>query len=441
MNIIIDFLKNTKGFYFAIYFLFALIFLGHYFVAGQAVYGDGIEYYAWLHSIYFDKDINFQNEFAHIYNSTYNNNFPNIISKDMPVLSEIGRVGNFHMPGMAIFLLPFYFIADLMVIILNFLGFNFLRNGYSDIYQIFSGLGAVFYGVIGIFITETLLKRLFIKKYKNPLTFRFLAPGLVFASSTFYYLSIDVLNSHFATFFITALFYLFLFQKKYTNIKLIILGLLIGLATLIRVQDVILFIPLFIYFVFNFNNNLRLLLIQLTIVFLTFTITILPLLFAWIYLYGDILSHPYFVGFAQSKNLNLFGSLLDSTNGLFTKTPIMLFLLIFVPLAFKIFRKETIALVAFFIIQIYGIAQYGGWPAASYGARMYISSMFLFFLLAGIFYIKTNKKYVFLITLIFILLNFINIFNFMLFDKQASGGQSGLEENTKVKLERLLNKF
>lgn len=444
MGVIASFLKNTKLFYFSIFIVFGLIFLLHYSIAGQAVYGDGIEYYAWLHSAYFDHDINFSNELKHIYNNQYNNNFPNALTNNNPQVTSVGKVGNFHMPGMAILLLPFYFLADMVVIFLNFLGFHVLRNGYSDIYQIISGLGAVFYGILGIFISERLLGKIFVNiNNRRHFVFRASVLTVVLASSLFYYLTIDVLNSHFAIFFVTSLFFYVLFTYKFNKIKLALLGFLIGLASLIRFQEAALFVPLIILLIYDYSKNINLksLTFSFSITAIIFLIMVFPLFLAWQYLYGSIFSHPYLVGFANSKDISLFGSLIDSTNGLFTKTPFMLFLLLALPLTYKNFKKEFAIFFSFFIIQIFAIAQYGGWPAASYGARMYISSMFLFFLLASVLFTKVNKKLTFLIITCFVLVNFINIFNFMLFDKQASEGRSGLETETKIKIEKFLKTF
>ena len=440
MELIRNYLLNTKLFYFLIFITFGLIFLGHFFVAGQAVYGDGIEYYAWLHSAYFDKDINFKNELIHIYNHEYNNSFPDAVSHSKPALTPIGKVGNFHMPGMAILLFPFYVLADLIVLTLNLIGINALRNGYSDIYQISCGLGAVIYAILGILITENLFKNLFTNtKNKFNLFFKASVLSVVLASPLIYYLSIDVLNSHFATFFITSLYFYVLFLYKSCKTKFVLLGFLLGLATLMRLQEAALFATLILYLTYDLYFKkiyLKTMLLSFFMSLLFFLITISPLALAWSYLYGSVFSHPYLMGFANINSMNIFGSLFDQTNGLFTKTPFLLFLLIATPLTLK--RKEFIILFFFFIIQVFAIAKYGGWPAASFGGRMYISSLPLFFLLANVLFLKINKKLSTLIILFFIILNFLNIFNFMIFDKQTSGEKRGLEIETKIKIEKIL---
>lgn len=445
MSQLYSFYKNTRLFYFSVFLIFGLIFLGHYFVAGQAVYGDGIEYFAWLHTIYFDHDLNFKNEQQHLYNNKYNNAFPKVISNSPINLTLAGRVGNFHMPGMAILLLPFYIFADLIVLILNLFGFYFLRNGYSDIYQIATGLGAVFYGVLGIIIYENLIKKIFVDfKIKTLILFRTAILTVVLASPLIYYLSIDVLNSHFATFFVTAMYFYVLFIQKFSKIKFILLGILLGLAFWVRIQEIALFSTLILtlsYDLYLKKVTLKETLVSIIVTGIIFIISISPLLLVWQYLYGSFLNHPYFIGFISNTNINLLGSLFDPSNGLFSKTPFLLFILITIPLAFKYLRKEFVIFFIFLIIQIFAITKYGGWPAASFGGRMYISTFSLFFLLASLLFIKINKRLSILIITFFVILNFINIFNFMLFDKQSSGGHRGLESGTKIKIEKILKNF
>jgi hypothetical protein len=440
MNILKKFILNTRIFYLFIFLIFSTIFLAHYIVAGQAVYGDGIEYYAWLHSAYFDHDINFKNELSHMYNYEYNNGHFGFEGSP-PELTKAGKVGNFHMPGMAILLFPFYFLADVVLIILNFLGTNLLRNGYSNIYQIVSGLGAVFYAMLGIFITEKLFTKLFLKiKINQLLTLRLSVITVVLASPLFYYLAIDILNSHFGTFFVTACFYYVLLLWKRSNPKFLLLGLLLSLATWVRIQEAVLIIPLVIILMYDYFEKVRLrsLIKYFFITICTFLITTSPLILIWQYLYGNILLHPYFFEFIRHTQIDWFGSLIDPTNGLFIKTPLMLFLLIAAPLAVKKMKKEFIIFFVFFIIQAFAIAKYGGWIAASFGGRMYFSSFPLFFLLAGFLFTNIKKKLLVAIILFFVLLNIINIFDFMLFSKQAANGRSGLEPTTKVKIEKIL---
>ncbi len=416
----------------------------HYAIAGQAVYGDGIEYYAWLHSVYFDHDLNFKDELTHIYDYRYNNGFPNAHTNNTPALTPAGRVGNFHMPGMAILLMPFYALADIIVLCLNFLGAGMLRNGYSNIYQIVSGIGAVFYGILGIVLTEKTFAYVLSKnKFKNTNLVRAAVMLVVLASPLFYYLAIDVLNSQFGSFFAVSLFYYILFVIKENNSKYFWLGLVAGLAAYVRLQEAALLLPLLIKLAFDYYQKVKLktLIIYFLIASFTFGVALIPLLLAWQYLYGSVLNHPYFIGVLRYPHYVLLGSLFDATNGLLTKTPLLLFLLLFFPFSFRKAPKEMFIFFAYFVVQIIGIETYGGWPAASFGGRMYISSLPLFFLLSAVLFTKLKKNWLILISVFFIVLNIFNILNFMLFQKQASGNSKGLEQTTRLKIERFLRQL
>ena len=220
--------------YFLLYLLAASIFLGHYVVSGHAVYGDGIDYWAYLHSWYFDRDINFENEFKHNYSPKSNNMaievaFDEIVKSDITVT---GKVNNFHPPGTALILFPAYVLADWIAPI---------KNGYSDAYQVMTGLWAMGLAVLGARICEMIAYRLTGLRNES----RWAAIIIFLASPMLYYGSYDVLNSHFASFLISAVFWLVLLSD--IENKWLYTGIVIGLAGLTRLQDLLLLIPALVY--------------------------------------------------------------------------------------------------------------------------------------------------------------------------------------------------
>ncbi len=435
-----NFLKNTKLFYISFIFVAFLVFFVHYQIAGQAVYGDGIDYYAYLHTLYFDHNLDFTNEREHIYNHEYNNSHPNFLGNiNKADFLSTGKINNFHPLGMAILLFPFYIAADVLVLLLNLFGFNFLRNGYSDIYQIIVGFGAVLYGGFGLLLVEKTILNIY-KDYKNKaslLTIRLSLLTILLVSPLFYYLAIDVINSHFASFFVSSLFFFSLFKKnKNLFKKYLTLGAILGLATTIRFQDFMLIIPLLIMTYFE-RKQWGTIIKLLGASAITFLIFVSPLILSWWYLFGNIFKQEYFHG-----GKIVLGSLFDIKNGLFGRTPFLLVTLLALPLAFKKLREPLIALIVYFFFQYLAVSSYGGWGAASYGARMYISSLFLFFILCPLLFyylkLKLGKAATIAIVLFFIFLNISNILLFMLFQKEAVGTR-GLETTTKIKIEKMLN--
>jgi hypothetical protein len=413
------------------------IFLGHYALAGQAVYGDGIGYFAHLHSWVFDRDLNFTNEFRHIY-SPENNNSPNPISApDVLFVNTLPdqSAANYYNPGMAMLLLPFYIAADLIANFGNLAGLPFQQNGYSDLYQIFSGLGAVSYSIAGIYLLEKILVS---SGYSKKVSF--LSAVLIYlATHLFYYGAYDVLNSHFASFFAGTLAWYLLLSRK-SKIGLVMAGLAAGLSVCTRPQDGILVLVMagFLWhtkskhvshFILGFIPGLILWLIFSTTVFGVF----------WkhthvLYLWSRI---------GDGTIINWLASLFDARNGLFSKSPILLITLMYLILNLKLLKKPVILWTGiFFMIQHLIISFQLGWTAAAYGGRMYTSSLLFFaLLLAGLIerlWDKRGKIFTLVFGLGFILLNCYSMVRFIFYERETSGENLGIEQSTQLRLKKLL---
>src|SRR6185369_12161298 len=123
--------RDSKISYLFLFFFASAIFLLHYLIAGQAVYGDGVGYYAHLHSWYFDHDFNYTNEYKHIYTPENNNNPKPLVSPVIQIvgITPDGRAENLYSTGVAILLFPFYTAADGVAIIGNSIGIPLARTG------------------------------------------------------------------------------------------------------------------------------------------------------------------------------------------------------------------------------------------------------------------------------------------------------------------------
>jgi hypothetical protein len=93
----------------------------------------------------------------------------------------------------------------------------------------------------------------------------------------------------------------------------------------------------------------------------------------------------------------------------------------------------------FFLTQFVIITFQGGWEAAAYGGRMYISSLVFFGLVLGKFLLSFRKKSrgaVYLFVAIFVVINFLSMAVFILRDKGAEGGTYGTEQRTIQRMEK-----
>ncbi|EKD52562.1 MAG: hypothetical protein ACD_61C00304G0001 [uncultured bacterium] len=437
-----------KYVYSVLFALAILIFLTHYFVSGQAVYGDGIGYYSHLHSWVIDRDWDYTNEYRHIYDSEHNNAIEDTLSPSVQIVSTTpeGKAENFYGTGVAVLLLPFYLLAHLIALTINFFGAGISTLGYGDWYQILTGVGAVIYSFLGLFFLEKVIN-LTVQNRKISLIS---SVSIFLSTSLFYYSGFDVINSHFASFFLSALFF-YLFLRKDCWEYSLLLGLIAGLMTITRPQDSIVVLiwclsSLANYFSGKKPNHFRILMGRAKKFLTGYIFAFSPMIIHWIILFGNPLNHPYWRGLVervQSKPvIDIFGSFFNPVTGLFYRTPLLLVLFIY--FLYLLIRKENLKNLKypllFFLGQFLIITVQGGWAAAAYGGRMYLSSLVFFALLLGKLLLQISKKrmaWAYLFVGTFICLNLVSMMIFILRDKGVEGGKFGTEQRTIQRLKNL----
>lgn len=408
-------------------------FLAHYLLAGEAVYGDGIDYWSHLHSWRFGKIFDYDSEYKHVY-SPENNNLIYSLSAPVPLktrITSLEKTDNPHPPGTAVLLLPWYVWADELAGI-----FHLPRNGYSDIYQIFCGIGVVTYVVLGLFICERIINRVV---GKSPWV-RWGIIGIFMATPLLYYGVYDVINSHGVSFFVAALFwYKYLTWKLDKKSDYLYLGMILGLAFIIRLQEVLLWLPVLYKLV---KNRPRQAGVKLVLLFISFAVVIFPLVWQWKTLYGGYWPETYIIGRTFK---DWWGVFIHPTNGLFSVSPILVVSISGILMGV---RKYPIVFLMgiIFLMQIVAVSYQGGWSDAAYGARMFISSLVAaaFGLTIFLNYIsrRFDVRWVKLCLLFLIIMNMLNIGQFTLFKKQVNSGmKQGLEEHVEKRLEYLKSIF
>ena len=308
-------------------------FLFHYWLAGQAVYGDGIYYWLLTRSVGIDHDLKLNDELAHHYSWIGNNTIekPNIIGNE----TKQSLQAEYHLPiGPSLFWLPWFFAGDLLAKLFSSFNHKILTNGYSDIYQITVGLGAVVYATIGIIAIFKLLSRF----YSAKISWTAIIVVLL-ASNLFYYTSLDILNSHAISFMLSSiqLLLLYNFFKKPKYFSAFIIGLIFGLQIITRTQDALFIIGIFLIFIFswknlklNINKTLKLSLVQTLLFIIGALITLSPQLAVWFMIYGGLFNIPY----AQNNNnFNFFhpqilGVLVNSQTGILIFSPVLVICII-----------------------------------------------------------------------------------------------------------------
>jgi hypothetical protein len=184
---------------------------------------DAVEYYAHLRSIYYDHDVQFQNEFEHF----------GILSRwDKAQPTETGyRRTNFSV-GPALLWLPFYAAAD---------GWARLagaaQDGYSDLHIRAVCFASLAYGLLGVLLVHRILRP------RVSTTAAFWAVFLLlYGTFLFWYLAYEPVMSHASSFFLAAAI-LVLWLERGDSLspgRAALLGLTLGLATCVRWQNALL---------------------------------------------------------------------------------------------------------------------------------------------------------------------------------------------------------
>lgn len=385
---------KTKLIFLSILLFSLLTFFVHYGVVKKAVYGDGIYYYSIVRSVVIDRDINFGNEFKYFGNTIIETN--------------TGKIANKYSIGMAILWLPFFLLAHITSISLNYLGFGIPTNGYTDIYQIFTGVGSIIYGWLGLIFCYKVLKT-FYSQNISLISTLFIWLG----TNLFFYNGIDVVNSHSGSFFLSALILYILVKKQNDYFKYFVLGILSSLLMMVRIQDLILLIPI-LFWKINKKGIAKKIILYL----FTAIICYIPQLLVWKYLYGTF-NNPYL----QAGNFNFFkpemvSVLFSKDNGLFYYSPILIFSIWGFLKLISLKKFWGLWSIIIFSLQIYIVASwFVWWGGASYGQRMFISLMPYFALGLAMFINnlgQQTRKLFYIFSTMLVIINFCSILNLLM---------------------------
>lgn len=186
---------------------------------------DAVEYFSHLRSLYFDHDVDFANEFEH---------FGILSRRDKTVPTPTGhRRTNFSV-GPALLWLPFYAAGDLWS-----RARGTVEDGYSAAHIRAVSLGSLVYGLAGLLILHRIVR------WVTTASVAFWTVFLIlYATFLFWYLAYEPVMSHAGSFFLSVLV-LDVWLKRGERLgpgRAVLLGLLIGLATMVRWQNGILLV-------------------------------------------------------------------------------------------------------------------------------------------------------------------------------------------------------
>jgi len=367
----------------------------------KIIANDVIDYYAYLPAlvIYNDISLNFKED---------NGDF--FAGKIWGFKQENGKYVLKMSGGLAIMYSPFFFMSHLYA-----LSSAFPADGYSIPYGVGILIGSLFYFIAGLFILKKLLRN-----YFSEFTVTTVLLLIALATNVSNYIIREPGMSHTFSFFLFSAFLLLnqRWHQKQNFKNSLLIGLVVGLISLVRPTNSIIILIFIFWNVFNIKtlkDKVLLLLSQWKwiLVICVFAMMIwIPQLAYWKYVTGSWFHYSYNQEGFYFLKPKIFSVLIGFRKGWLIYTPVMFFALLGFYRLFKTHKQFFWGLSLFTIVNIYIISSWWcWWFGGSYGHRAMIESYAIMSIPLGAFIqhvgrnFKLRKTVIVLSTLFFIAFN------------------------------------
>jgi len=407
---------------------------------GRIVNGDAIQYYSYLRSLAIDWDVDFSNEYAELYLPTGDDGAPNVwLTRKTPT----GRPANMMSIGPGLLWSPFFAAAYLLAILVRAVGINMPLDGYSLPFVLSAGVAGVVYATLGAHFCYRSCRLVFDSR---PAFWATITAWL--ATPAVYYSVISPAYSHAPSFFAMSLFVCIWLETRHRDdvARYVALGLLAGLATLVRWQDaIILILPGFQLAAAIATRRLSLsAAVPRGIVLAAgVAVMLLPQFLAWGAIYGEFFVLPQGEGFMRWTDPAIAAVLFSLRHGLFSWTPAVL--LSIAGLAWLVRRDALLgwASVAVLVVAVYVNASVSDWWAgAAFGARRFVGYTVFFALgFAAAFSSDTWRRPVWLarvVAAVLVLYNLLFVLQYQVFMRGFVGLVPYPSTATQVFVDRLV---
>jgi hypothetical protein len=197
---------------------------------------DEVQYFAYLRSLWFDRDVSFENEYQHFYdtgvvrNALFHETF-------LERTTDTGLRLNFGTIGSALLWAPFYAVAD--VAVASGLAAPAARDGYSAPYIAAVCYGSACYGLLALLLSWGAATRVLAAAGLEPRRAGWSAWAIWLGTPLAFYMYVAPVYSHATSAFAVALFVWtwIRVRESWTTRGLIALGALAALMTMVREQD------------------------------------------------------------------------------------------------------------------------------------------------------------------------------------------------------------
>lgn len=326
--------------------------------------------------------------------------------------NKAGEPMYFFLMGMALFYLPFFFLANIYSSLCGF-----AVDGFSLPYQYFLVIGGLLYTIIGLIFLRKILLQFFFEGLSSLLMII-----IVFGTNYINQLTIDNLATVNIIFMITTilLWNTIKWHQNYEGKRIIVIGLCITLVTLVKPSEVFISLLPLLWGVnsvgalkqkwFKLMDGKKYLFITIGICLLV----VLPQMLYWYHKTGMFIYDSYK---SPGVGLDVFSphiinSLFSYRKGWLLYTPVMIFSLIGFYFLYRRSRPIFLACICYFLVSFYIIASWSEWwYGASYSIRPLIATYPVLAICMGHFLQAVNRSNIIfkgligLLILFFIFLN------------------------------------
>jgi hypothetical protein len=269
---------------------------------------DAVEYYSHLRSLYFDGDVDFENEFDH---------FGILERYDKIRPTATGHRRTIFSVGPALLWLPFYALGDLWA-----RAAGVVENGYSPAHIRSVTLASLVYGLAGLLLVYRVLVTIFARRIAFWTVFL-----LLYATFLYWYMVHEPVVSHAGSFFLAAAVLAVWWpgRRGLDPLRGAWLGLLIGLAATVRWQNGVLLLLPCAALLPRLRSATRPTLGRGLLVLATFVLGVLPQLLVWKAIFGSYLlgDPPHGRDFLRFSHPYVLETLFSSRHGLLFWTPVL----------------------------------------------------------------------------------------------------------------------
>jgi hypothetical protein len=355
----------------------------------RIVIGDALGHYVQLRSAVFDRDLRFRNDYARLYGLKEGSEVERSLAE--PRLTATGHTRNFMPVGPALLWAPAFLLVAAGVWLVNLFGAGYPLDGYAPAFQAAAGFTGVAAAAAGNWLAFSTAARLF-----GPRPAIWATLALWLSSSAVYYSVISPTYSHAASMLAAGVFWLVWVRTvdRQSVGRYLLLGVLAGIAALMRWQDaILLLVPAFDAIRHRREGGTGATVLRLLASGAGAAVTFLPQIAVWSVLYGKPFTVPQGSGFMHWGDPALWAILFSDNHGLLTWTPVVALALAgFVPLV-KRHRAAGIAAAAVFVVSWYVNAAVSDWWAGeAFGARRFLSCYPILVIATAALFERLNER-------------------------------------------------